>query len=122
MSGFKLKNIFLFAALVFLLATVFCFAQEEYVYETRGERNPFVPLVNPDGSIIKVKPRQAAGGLDLEGIIYDKISMSYAIVNGAVVKMGDFVGDYQVAKIEEDKVIFMKNGQPLEVDLKREGE
>ena len=48
--------------------------------------------------------------------------MSFAIVNGLVVKIGDFVGDYQVLDIEENKVTFIKDGQPLEVELKREGE
>ncbi len=118
MSGFKIRFFFL----LFYLSAGIAFAQNEFVYDAKGERDPFMPLVNPDGGIIRIKPRSVQEGLDLEGIIYDKISMSFAIVNGLVVKIGDFVGDYQVLDIEENKVTFIKDGQPLEVELKREGE
>ena len=108
--------------LFFVLISSFSFAQEEFVYDAQGERNPFMPLVTPEGRLIKVKSRSVSGGLELEGIIYDKISMSFAIVNGAVVKIGDIVDGYQVLKIEEKKVVFIKDGQPFEVELKRRGD
>jgi hypothetical protein len=37
-----------------------------------------------------------------------------------VVKIGDTVGDYQVLKIEKNRVILIKEGQSLEVELKKE--
>ncbi len=113
-------RVLFFLSLFFVLAYCFSFAQSEFVYDAKGERNPFMPLVTPEGRFIKIKPRSLTEGLELEGIIYDKVSMSYAIVNGQVVKVGDFVGNYQVLKIEEKKVIFIKDGQPFEVDLKKE--
>jgi hypothetical protein len=79
-----------------------------------------MPLVNSEGRLIKLKNRDVNDGLVFEGIIYDKIAMSYAIINGLIVKVGDYVGDYQVLKIEEKKVILMKDGQPFEVELKKE--
>ncbi|MBN2831385.1 MAG: hypothetical protein JXL82_03800 [Candidatus Omnitrophica bacterium] len=79
-----------------------------------------MPLVSSDGVMVKLKPRSSSGALELEGIIYDKIAMSYAIVNCIVVKVGDFVDDYQVLNIEEHKVVFIKDGQPLEVYLEKE--
>ncbi|MBM3243904.1 MAG: hypothetical protein FJZ12_03620 [Candidatus Omnitrophica bacterium] len=121
MSGSNIKKIF-FILIFVLLAQVFSVAQEEFIYDPKGERNPFMPLVTSDGVLIKLKPRTTTSGLDLEGIIYDKISLSYAVVNGRVVKVGDFVGDYQVLDIKENKVVFIKEGEPFEVDLKKEGE
>ena len=117
----RLKKIFLLN-LFFLFAFCFSFAESDFVYDAKGERNPFMPLVTSEGRLITIKSRSVTEGIALEGIIYDKISMSYAIVNGSVVKVGDFVGDYQVLKIEEKKVIFIKDGQPFEVELKKEGE
>lgn len=117
----RLREIFLLI-LLFTLVSSFSFAQDEYVYDAKGERNPFMPLVTPEGRLIKVKQRSASGRLELEGIIYDKISMSFAIVNGTVVKIGDLIDGYQVLKIEEEKVVFIKDGQPFEVELKKEGE
>jgi len=120
MSGNKLKIIY--TAFFFFLSICLSFAQDEFIYDARGERNPFMPLVTPAGVLIKLKPRSTEDGLYLEGIIYDKASASYAIVNGLVVKAGDPVGDYRVLKIEENKVIFIKDGQSFEIDLKKEEE
>ncbi|OQB16565.1 MAG: hypothetical protein BWY16_00028 [Candidatus Omnitrophica bacterium ADurb.Bin205] len=116
-SKIRILTLIILTALIFSISS---FAQDEFIYDAKGERNPFMPLITAEGMLIKVKPRQATGGLELEGIIFDNISMSYAIVNGSVVKVGDFVGDYQVLKIQEDRVLFIKDGEPFEVELEKE--
>ena len=122
MFSAKLGKVFLLN-LFLIMVCCFSFAQEDFIYNSNNERNPFMPLVTPEGRFIKIKSASdVTGGLVLEGIIYDKISLSYAIVNGLVVKVGDFVDNYQVLKIEENKVVFIKEGQPFEVELKKEGE
>lgn len=104
-----------------LLAFNFCcFAQDEFVYDAKGKRNPFIPLVTSDGRLIKLDKEEARGELWIEGIIYDKNGRSYALINGMVVEVGGAVGDYQVLKIEANKVIFIKEGQVTEVEFKRE--
>ena len=48
---------------------------------------------------------------------------SYAIVNGEIARVGDQIGEYQVLRIEKKKIIFIKDGEPLEIELKgRENE
>jgi len=102
------------------------FGQEGFVYDSKGKRNPFIPLVSSEGRLLKLDKRETStgtGSLSLEGIIYDKSGRSFAIVNATVVGIGDSVGDYQVLKIYANKVIFIKDGEPLEVELiKREAE
>ena len=79
---YRLKKIFLLN-LFFIFMFCFSFAQDDFIYDAKGERNPFMPLVTPEGRFIKIKPRSTINaGFELEGIIYDKISLSYAIVNG----------------------------------------
>ncbi|MDO8489665.1 MAG: hypothetical protein Q7S42_06135 [Candidatus Omnitrophota bacterium] len=111
--------IFLFFLLVSLPLV---FGQEEFIYNAKGKRNPFIPLVTGEGRLLKLDKQEAvsSGGLLIEGIIYDKLGRSFAIVNGEVVGIGDPVGDYQVLKIYENKVIFIKNGEPFEVELTKE--
>jgi len=99
---------------------IFSFAQEGLKYDAKGKRDPFIPLVTSDGRLLKLEKEETASGLLLEGIIYDEHGLSYAIVNGAIVRVSDKVGDSQVLKIEKNKVIFIKNGQTLEVGLKEE--
>jgi len=110
------------------IAAVVCFllfaAAEGSAYDARGKRNPFIPLVTPDGHYLKLDVEEEATdepGLKLEGIIYDKFGLSYAVVDGQVVKIGDKVGEYQVLQIEERKVIFMRDGQQKIIELKKEG-
>jgi len=106
--------------LSFLTLFSLLFAQDEFKYDAKGKRDPFIPLVTPDGRLLKLEKEQTASGLLLEGIIYDEHGLSCAIVNGEVVWVSDKIGDYQVLKIEKSKVIFIKSGQTLEVELKEE--
>ncbi len=118
------KGLLISVFLVTACASAFC--QEDFVYDSKGKRNPFIPLVSSEGRLLKLDKREAAAGsgdLSLEGVIYDKFGRSFAIVNSTVVGIGDSVGDYQVLKIYANKVIFIKDGEPLEVELiKREAE
>lgn len=97
-------------------------ASEEFVYDAKGKRNPFIPLVTSTGKLLKLETEENPSGLLLEGIIYDKSGISYAVVNGEVVKIGDTVGGFQVLKINKGEVIFIKDGEPLQIQLKEEGE
>jgi len=118
--SFGICALLLFCALCFVLCH-FLYAQEQFVYDAKGKRNPFIPLVTPDGRLLKLEKEQTLSGLSLEGIIYDEHGLSYAIVNSEVVRVSDKIGDYQVLKIEKNKVIFIKGGQITEVELKEEG-
>lgn len=101
---------------------IFSFAQEQSVYDAKGKRNPFIPLITPEGRLLKLDREETKSDLLLEGIIYDKHGRSFAIVNSSVVGIGDFVDDYQVLKIEQNKVILIKGGQTTEIGLNKEGE
>ena len=114
-----------FIILLFLLGLILppVFSGAETAYEAKGRRNPFIPLVTPEGRLLKLDKRQDATqeGLTIEGIIYDKFGRSFAIVNANVVGIGDMVGDFQVLKILENKVILIRNGEPQELELNKEG-
>ncbi len=95
-------------------------AQEQFSYDAKGKRNPFISLVNSEGRLVKLDKEEASGELVIEGLIYDKNGRSYAIVNATVVGIGDSVSGYEVLKIEPDKIIFAKEGQLTEVEFKKE--
>src|SRR3989338_6761834 len=114
-----LKNKIILSSFCLLLCKI-AFAQEGFIYDHKGKRNPFIPLVTQEGRLMKLDKEEAKGDLSIEGIIYDKYGRSFAIVNSSVVGVGDAVGGYQVLRVEENKVIFIKEGQVVEVDLKKE--
>jgi len=98
-------------------------AQQEFIYDAQGKRNPFIPLVSSDGRYLQLDQEQTAQKkeeLVLEGIIYDKYGISYAVVGGEVVRIGDNIRDYQVLKIEKSKVVFIKDGQLKTVEIIKE--
>jgi len=102
---------------------LFVFAEADFVYDAQNKRNPFIPLITPDGRLLKLD--QEAGGIKdilLEGIIYDKNGLSYAIINAEVVRIGDSIGNYRVLKIEEKKIILIKEGEISEMELSKEEE
>lgn len=107
--------------MVFLSLRLVC-AQEEFVYDAMGKRNPFIALVTPDGRLLKLEQEEGEKALVLEGIIYDKSGTSYAIINGGIVKEGETVGAAKVYKIDPDRVFFIKEGQEISVILKKEEE
>ena len=116
------KKFIVFLFLSFWAISIKVSAQDEFVYDSKGKRNPFIPLVTPEGRLLKLDKAQtgSAGGLAVEGIIYDKFGRSFAIVNSNVVGIGDVMGDYQVLRIYEDKIIFVKEGEPFEVEFTKE--
>lgn len=122
----QLLKIILFFIFVFTfglrLMTYNLFGQGQFTYDAKGKRDPFIPLVTSDGRLLKLDKEETSSGPLLEGIIYDEHGLSYAIVNGEVVHVGDKVGDYQVLKIEKNKIIFIKGGQTTEIELKKEEE
>ena len=122
MSGNKILIFTLLFCALCLASCANSFAQEEFVYDAKGKRNPFIPLVTSDGRLLKLDKGESQGGLLIEGIIYDKQGRSFAIVNGAVVGIGDMVADYQVLKIEEKKVIFIKEGKTIEAEMHKQEE
>jgi len=128
-SKSKLKNLKSKSALAWI-ATIsililgfwsFASTQEQFTYEAKNKRNPFIQIITPDGRFLQLDKEDTKQELVVEGIIYDKYGRSYAIVNGTVVEIGGFVKDFQVLKIEEDKVLFIKEGEIFEGKLKKEG-
>jgi len=97
-------------------------AQEEKKvspYKEQGTRDPFQPLITPDGYIINME-ENAETALRLEGIMFDPKGDSIAIINGELLRVGETLGDAVVVKIEADKVAVMRNNETIELELQRE--
>lgn len=114
----KLRFIFLFSVFCFLFSL--SFAEKKFVYDSKGKRDPFIPLVTSEGNIVEIEPEEEIPGINLEGIIYDPNGESYAIVNKMVVKTQDTIGDYKVFKIESERILLLKDKEIIELRLKKE--
>jgi len=114
--------------IIFILFTVYCllftvcFSQEDFVYDSKGRRDPFISLVTSEGNIIEIEPEEQLPGINLEGIIYDEKGLSYAIINKMMVRAGDIISDYKIYRIESDRILLLKDTETIELKLKKEVE
>lgn len=95
--------------------------EARFIYDAHEKRNPFLALIGSDGRILEPRiSKKRDGAIYLEGIIYDAGSSSYAVINGEIVKAGEAAGDYQLIRIEPQKIILSKEGKELEIELNTE--
>lgn len=95
------------------------YAEGEFVYNSHGKRDPFLPLVSKEGYLINREADVTASEMNLEGIIFDKSGKSLAIINGQVLKISDKIGNYTVSSIEKQKVT-LQGDEEIILELKRE--
>lgn len=81
-------------------------------------RDPFSPLIDKNGRIL-IDEKLNVGSLKLSGIIFSK-DEKVAIVNGEIVKEGDYIGNYIIDKIEENKVVLKKGDEKFILELEVE--
>jgi len=108
---------------VLLLSRVNSGSSSEFNYTAANRRNPFIPLITSDGRLLKLEEDTTKKqDLVLEGIIFDPEGISYAIINGEVLRTSDPIQDYVVLSIEKNKVILIKENQKRELQIKEEGQ
>jgi ABC-type microcin C transport system permease subunit YejE len=100
---------------------IFLFLFSLSIFAEEQRRDPFISLVTEDGRLITFKEKKK-DELEVEGILYDPYGRASAIVNSQIVRIGDWIGEYQVYRIEKDRVIFLKEGKEFIVKLEKEEE
>ncbi len=98
------------------------FAEEAlFKYNAKGKRDPFVPLISESGGYASdAYEASAAEDIRLEGIVWDDVKGSIAIINGEIAKEGDVMGSIKILKINKDSVIFDVGGENVKIDLNEE--
>ncbi len=96
-------------------------AEEVFVYDDHGKRDPFAPLVNPNGAVVVYDTDLSLADLNLEGIVADTGGNNIAIINGKIVKVSDKVGPYVVVSIAVDHVKLSKEEEYFTLKLKKGG-
>ncbi|MFH1202619.1 MAG: hypothetical protein V1674_07065 [Candidatus Omnitrophota bacterium] len=109
-----------------LFCLSFCFALEaskarRFAYDDKGLRDPFYPVVSPEGYLlVNLEPATEMSDIKLEGIIYDPQGVSFAIVNGTVVREFEMIGGFKLKTIEKNEITLEKNDQIYKIQLKKE--
>ena len=94
----------------------------EYKYDSRGRRDPFVPLITsgirPSLGLMSV---EGIEDVKLEGIIFDPFGKSIAVLNGEIVKEGDRTYNVEIVKISDNTITLKIHDIPYTISLVEEG-
>ena len=91
-------------------------------YQSKGKRDPLVPLLNSEGQRIYppgFDEEVATGiqGLVLQGIVFDTQADSYAILNGRLVRKNDKIEGMQVVEIGPRAVTIQAGSQRQQLTI-----
>jgi hypothetical protein len=115
---FNMRIIILVLLIFLQLATwnlqpVAAFSDETpFIYDSQGNRDPFMPLLTKDGRPITTYSRIGSiHDIIVEGILYDPQGASIVIINDMILKQADTISGITVKKIEKNSVILSFKGE-----------
>lgn len=113
----KNKNI-IFCFIIVLLISGPVFAEKAFKYEIKAKRDPFIPLVSADGMYISdAYGITSIKDIRLEGIVWDEVKGSVAIINGEIAEEGQEIGIVKILKIEKGAVVFEVEGDEVRIEI-----
>lgn len=87
----------------------FCLAlDKDFMYDNAQSRDPFLPLIGQNVKLADMEEVRLEN-LILEGIIFDPMQGSLAIINGDVYKISDFISGFEIKEISEDQIRVSKD-------------
>ena len=95
---------------------------EQFEYNSRGKRDPFVPLVGSEKpTVAKLSDITSVEDMRLEGIAGGAKGEMVAIINGEMIKKDDRIGDIVVRSITKAGVTLTVGGKEYQLKLPEEG-
>lgn len=91
----------------------------EIQYHSGDRRDPFTPLVDASGKVAS-SPVHSKDVFKVEGIIFDPIEGSYALINGKFYKEGDTIENANLISILKDRVVLSVNDMEKVIWLREE--
>ena len=96
-------------------------AQQHFVYQDKGKRDPFAPLLDVDGNMVLYDNELILTDLTLEGVMVGaNPEANIAIINGRIFKIRERIGPFQVETILKDRVVLRKDQETVQLKLKKE--
>ncbi|MBI3312505.1 MAG: hypothetical protein HYZ88_03155 [Candidatus Omnitrophica bacterium] len=94
------------------------------VYNAKGKRDPFVPLLTAEGQRIHPpgldeETTVGVSGLILQGIVFDPQGDSTAVINGKIVREQEEIIGMRVIRIQPSAVVVLAEGQEHRLELHR---
>ena len=95
---------------------------EEYKYFGGGKRDPFMPLITSEiKTSLGLQVVESIEDVSFEGVMFDPLGTSMAMLNGEVVKAGDKAYNVEVLEIYENALTIKIYDKTYTIDLIEEG-
>jgi len=118
------KKAFLTLLVFTLFIPIFSIEAEEFRYQSRGKRDPFVPLIGQEkaaGIVVALSEVMSIDDIRLEGIAAQTSGNRSAIINGELVKENFKAGEVEIRKITKNSVSLTISGKEYTINLPEEG-
>ena len=122
MSVFKRITLIFILLITAFVQFSFLYNAEAFQYESKGKRDPFVPLVGAEKpTAARLADVTSIEDMKLEGIATGAKGEAVAIINGELVKTGEKVGDITITSVTKSSVTLNIGGKVHELKLQEEG-
>jgi len=93
-----------------------------YKYDSRGKRDPFVPLVGATSSksVHSIEDIISIEDVDLQGVASDSRGRTSAIINGEMIKVGQTIGRLTLKSISSTKIHLSIDEVPYSISIYEE--
>jgi len=116
---------FIWLSIFLLLTFSFAFGEsgEAFVYDDKGRRDPFRPLVDENGRyLLEADVVYSSDELNLSGILWDPQGRSSCLINDQIARVGESIYGFTVKNITKNTVTISKNGRDFILNLSIEEE
>jgi len=108
--------------IIVLVGAVFYVEGQTIKYESKGKRDPFVPLVGVDKDKVSgLEDVLSVEDIQLEGIAIGPGGKNVAMLNGRMVKENDKIGILTIRKITNKKVVLLVGDKEYILNLQEPG-
>lgn len=114
------KSAIFTAVIIFMTFDCFVSAQDNFVYNDHGKRDPFVPLLGIKKATIGksgIEGISSVGDVKFQGVARDSKGNKIAMLNGEMIQVGQTVSQVTLIKIEDDVITFTIDGETYSLSL-----
>ena len=105
-------KILVMTALLLSVNPVCAQEEEPFIYNDKGKRDPFIPLVDKNGRyFLDEGELYSFDDLNLSGILWDPAGKSSALINNQIVKTGESIGGFKISNVTKNSVTLFKDGK-----------
>ena len=107
-----MKILMAMTALLLFVNPIYGQQEGTFIYNDKGKRDPFVPLVDENGRyLLDEEGFCSFDSLSLSGILWDPQGKSSALINNQIVKIGDSIGGFKISNVTKNSVTLFKDGE-----------